>query len=95
VLSGCQTGLGREIRGEGLVGMTQAFFYAGADALLVSLWPVPDRSTGDLMVHLYEELEGGAAAATALRRAKLALIEEDPELHPFYWSAFVLVGDRI
>lgn len=94
VLSGCQTGLGREIRGEGLVGMTQAFFYAGADALVVSLWPVPDRSTGDLMVHLYEELEGGATAATALRRAKLALIEADPRLHPFYWSAFVLVGDR-
>jgi CHAT domain-containing protein len=92
VLSGCQTGLGREMRGEGLVGMTQAFFYAGADALLVSLWPVPDRSTGDLMVRLYEEMEGGTPAAEALRRAKLAILDADPTLHPFYWSAFVLVG---
>lgn len=92
VLSGCRTGLGKEVRGEGFVGMTQAFFYAGADALLVSLWPVPDDSTAELMVAVYEELRGGAGFGDAVRRAKLALIERHPDLHPYYWSAFVLVG---
>lgn len=94
VLSGCRTGLGKEVRGEGLVGMTQAFFYAGADALLVSLWPVPDESTAELMVDVYERLQGGAGIGEALRRAKLSLIERDPGLHPYYWSSFVLLGPQ-
>ncbi|MEZ5331610.1 MAG: CHAT domain-containing protein [Thermoanaerobaculia bacterium] len=94
VLSGCRTGLGKEVRGEGFIGMTQAFFYAGADALLVSLWPVPDQATADLMVRVYSELQGGAPLGDALRAAKLALLDEDPTLHPFYWSAFVLVGEQ-
>jgi CHAT domain-containing protein len=93
VLSGCRTGLGKEIRGEGFIGMTQAFFYAGADALLVSLWPVPDDSTAELMVAVYEGLRAGVGLGEALRQAKLRLLERAPDLHPYYWSAFVLVGE--
>ena len=94
VLSGCRTGLGTEIRGEGLVGMTQAFFYAGTDALLVSLWPVPDDSTAELMVAVYESLRADVPLDRALQEAKLALLERTPYRHPYYWSAFVLVGER-
>ncbi len=92
VLSGCETALGREVRGEGFVGMTQAFFYAGAQSLLVSLWAVPDDSTAELMIQLYGELQRATPPAEALRRAKLSLLREAPYRHPYSWAPFVLVG---
>ncbi len=93
VLSACETGLGKRVRGEGLVGLTRAFMYAGARGLVVSLWPVYDRSTGELMVDFYRHLEAGLDAAAALRQAKLGLIREGTFAHPYHWASFILVGD--
>ena len=93
VLSACETGLGQQVRGEGLVGFTRAFFYAGARSLAVSLWLVPDTSTPELMRALYVRLQRGESKAEALRHAKLAMIAGERYAHPFYWAPFVLVGD--
>ena len=94
VLSACDTALGREIRGEGLVGLTQAFLYAGARGLVLSLWQVSDAATATLMTRFYEHmLEEGASAADALRAAQLSMAAERRWASPYYWGAFVLVGD--
>ena len=92
-LSACETGLGKEVKGEGLVGLTHAFFYAGTPSLLVSLWKVQDRSTADVMVNFYKELGRAQHKAEALRRAKLKLIEQNRYAHPYYWAPFVLTGE--
>jgi len=93
VLSACETGLGRLAGGEGVIGLTRAFLYAGASKVLVSLWPVSDASTADLMVGFYDELLAGTPPAEALRRAKLRLLRHHLEYaKPYYWSAFVLIG---
>jgi len=93
VLSGCNTGLGKLSRGEGLVGMSRAFMFAGVPNLLVSLWPVSDESTAELMNHFYTNLRNGASKTEALRQAKLILIEStDWKRDPFYWGAFVLIN---
>ena len=108
-LSACGTALGREAGGEGHIGLAHAFFQAGARSLLVSLWKVEDSATSLLMRRFYEnragrrgEIPSGPpmAKADALREAKLWLREytdesgRRPYHHPFYWSAFVLMGDR-
>jgi tetratricopeptide (TPR) repeat protein len=95
VLSACRTGLGRVVRGEGMIGLTRAFLFAGAKGVVVSLWSVGDRSTADFMEDLYRRLVGGTAPRAALRQAKLAFLASDtPALrHPSRWAAFVLVGD--
>lgn len=92
-LSACETGLGQQVTGEGMIGLTRAFFYAGARSLLVSLWPVLDRSTPDLMVHFYENLKRSEQKAEALQHAKLAMIESEDYSHPYYWAPFILAGD--
>lgn len=94
VLSACETGLGEEIRGEGLIGLTRAFLYAGAPRVLVSLWKVDDRATAELMVGFYRGLKEPDAetAAEALRAAKLDLLQEERFAHPAHWAAFVLTG---
>lgn len=92
VLSACETGLGKEVRGEGMVGLTRAFLYAGAQAVVVSLWKVADVSTAELMVRFYRHLKAGMSKAEALRRAKLGLLEEGRIVHPFHWAPFILVG---
>ena len=93
VLSACETGLGQIARGEGIIGLTRGFLYAGARNLLVSLWQVSDNTTADLMVNFYERMLAGASRAEALRQAKLDLIQSHPEYaKPFYWAPFVLVG---
>jgi CHAT domain-containing protein len=94
VLSGCQTGLGRELRGEGLVGLTQAFFRAGARRLVVSLWNVRDRATAELMARFYRDLlAGGLPPAAALRDAQLALRSQPSWRSPYYWAGFSFAGD--
>ena len=94
VLSGCDTGLGRMVRGEGLVGLSRAFFYAGANQVVSSLWPVPDRATAELMRHFYREmLQNGLSPASALRRAKLSIRAERRWQEPYYWAAFIIQGD--
>jgi CHAT domain-containing protein len=92
VLSGCETGLGERVLGEGLVGMTRAFLYAGARQVVVSLWPVGDDSARDLMLDLYRGLRAGMGTADALRAAKLRRLGEDPAAKPFAWAPFILVG---
>jgi CHAT domain-containing protein len=94
VLSACQTGLGKLIRGEGMVGLTRAFMYAGTPSVLVSLWSVSDMSTSVLMGEFYKNLIKNKFSKTdALRRAQLALISNEKYAHPFYWAPFVLIGD--
>jgi CHAT domain-containing protein/tetratricopeptide (TPR) repeat protein len=94
-LSGCRTGLGRSVRGEGLVGVTRAFMVAGAQRVVASLWSVDDSATAELMKRFYEEMLGPAkrSPAAALRSAQLALREKRAWASPYYWAAFQLYGD--
>jgi CHAT domain-containing protein len=94
VLSACQTGLGKEIRGEGLVGLTRGLMYAGAATVVVSLWSVSDNATADLMARFYRELiSAGRSPAAALRAAQLLLLKQTRWTHPYYWSAFTIQGE--
>ena len=96
MLSACETGLGREKRGEGVMGLTRAFMYAGAPTVGVSLWSVADKSTADLMTDFYKRLLStgeGTTSSGALRSAQLAMISGKKYSAPFYWAPFVLVGD--
>ena len=94
VLSACETALGRDIRGEGLLGLTQGFLYAGAKGVVASLWPVADPATADLMQRFYDHmLRERLRPADALRRAQLSIAAESRWRDPHYWSAFVLLGD--
>jgi len=94
VLSACQTGLGKSIRGEGVVGLTRGLMSAGAARVIVSLWSVSDRATADLMARLYKEMVGaGRTPAAALRAAQIAASRTAQTRHPYYWAAFTLQGD--
>jgi CHAT domain-containing protein len=94
MLSACETGLGKEKRGEGVIGLTRAFMYAGAPTVGVSLWSVADRSTAELMTDFYKRLLTDARPrAAALREAQLAMISGKKYSAPFYWAPFVLVGE--
>jgi len=93
VLSACETALGQEVRGEGLVGLTQGFLSAGAAAVLVSLWRVDDRATARLMERFYRRLLAGGNPAESLREAQLSLREETGWRAPYYWAGFVLQGE--
>jgi CHAT domain-containing protein len=94
VLSACETGLGNIIRGEGLLGLSRAFLFAGAENLMVSLWKVQDRATADLMVDFYRLYYANPEQeySAALREAKLDMIATDRYAHPYYWSPFILLG---
>lgn len=94
VLSACQTGLGQELSGEGFVGLTQGFLYAGSRSVVVSLWQVEDNTTSTLMTNFYQEmLKEGAPPAVALRRAKLKMYQQQSRQSPYYWSAFIIQGE--
>lgn len=94
VLSGCSTALGEEIRGEGLLGLTHAFFHAGSPRVLSSMWQVQDRATSELMERFYRALwQGNLRPAAALRAAQLSLRSDPRRRHPYFWAAFVLQGD--
>jgi CHAT domain-containing protein len=95
MLSACETGLGKEKRGEGVIGLTRAFMYAGAPTVGVSLWSVADKSTADLMTDFYRRLLGTSASSpsVALRDAQLAMINGKKYSAPFYWAPFVLMGE--
>jgi CHAT domain-containing protein/tetratricopeptide (TPR) repeat protein len=93
-LSACETGLGKEFNGEGLVGLTRAFQFAGARSVVASLWSVADDSTAQLMLRFYGHLRGGKSKDEALRLAQLEAIRaKSPWSHPFHWAAFQLFGD--
>ncbi len=93
VLSACETALGAQSRGDELVGLTRAFFQAGAPAVMTTLWPVDDAATTQLMVAFYKALQQGSTPATALRTAQLTLLAEPQWQSPYYWAAFSLHGD--
>lgn len=91
VLSACETGLGKEIKGEGLMSLMRAFMYAGTPSVVVSLWNVNDESAADLMVRFYRHLQkDGVSKSEALRQAQLEMINYSG--FPFFWAPFVLVG---
>jgi CHAT domain-containing protein len=93
VLSACESALGKEISGEGLVGLTHGFMYAGAQRVLASLWQIDDRSTAELFATFYTKLlREGARPGAALRGAQLALAHSSARSAPFYWAPFVLQG---
>lgn len=93
-LSACDSGLGREMGAEGLIGLVRAFQLAGARSVVGSLWSVADGSTARFMARFYGALYGGSPKDEALRQAQLALIGETSGFsHPFYWGAFELFGD--
>ena len=94
VLSACQTGIGKEIKGEGLMGLSRAFLYAGAKSTVVSLWSVNDRATAELMSRFYKHLfQQKQRPAAALRAAQLEMVEQTPWKSPYYWAAFTVNGD--
>lgn len=94
VLSACKTGLGKEIRGEGLIGLTQGFMYAGASRVVASLWRINDEATAELMKYFYSYLlKDKMKPATALRMAQIEMQKKGRWRHPYYWAAFVIQGD--
>jgi CHAT domain-containing protein len=94
VLSACETGLGKEISGEGLVGLTRGFMYAGASRVVASLWKVDDVATSELMAEFYKGmLLHGLAPAAALRQAQLEMQKRKRWADPYYWAAFTLQGE--
>jgi CHAT domain-containing protein len=92
-LSACETGRASVAPGDELIGLGRGFLYAGAGALITSLWRVPDGTTVTLMEELYANLANGLSKADALRQAQRAVLADMAQLHPAYWGAFQLVGD--
>ena len=94
VLSGCQTALGKQIKGEGLVGLTRGFMYAGARRIVVSLWDITDEATAELMKRFYQAmLKKGMRPAAALRTAQLAMWKNKWWSSPYYWAGFTIQGE--
>jgi CHAT domain-containing protein len=94
VLSACQTGIGKEIQGEGLVGLTRGFMYAGTPRVVVSLWSVDDEATSILMSNFYTGiLKQGLTPAAALRQAQQTMMRDPKYQSPYYWAAFTLQGE--
>jgi CHAT domain-containing protein len=94
VLSACQTALGKEIKGEGLVGITRGFMYAGAPRVVASLWQIDDRATAEFMKRFYQAvLVERARPAAALRAAQISMWKNNRWSAPHYWAAFTLQGE--
>ena len=93
VLSACQTGLGRLVRGEGLEGLSRAFFFAGASSVLTSLWAINDQVSSQFMERFYLYLKSANSVSEALRKAKLEMINSSVVSHPYYWAPFLLHGN--
>jgi CHAT domain-containing protein/Tfp pilus assembly protein PilF len=94
VLSACNTGLGKDVKGEGLVGLVRGFMYAGSTRVVASLWKVDDDATAELMTRFYREmLEEKRSPAAALREAQVAMWRQRHRRAPYYWAAFVLQGE--
>ncbi len=95
-LSACETGIGKEVKGKGVISLSNAFAFSGVKSTVMSLWKIPDQETSTLMVSFYENLNKGLDKDEALRNAKLEYLKTtDDEVlrHPFYWSGFVISGD--
>jgi CHAT domain-containing protein len=94
MLSACESGLGKVKRGEGVIGLSRAFMYAGATTVGVTLWSVADKPTAELMTDFYQRLLGpNPSPSDAIREAQLAMISGKKYGAPYYWAPFVLVGE--
>jgi CHAT domain-containing protein len=94
VLSACNSGLGKEVRGEGLVGIVRGFMYAGAARVVASLWKVEDEATAELMKRFYRHMfQGGEPASAALRAAQIEMLQQKRWRYPYFWAAFILQGE--
>ena len=94
VLSACRTGLGKEVKGEGLIGVTRGFMNAGASSAVASLWSVDDQATAELMKHFYANMLREQMTPAAALRAAQNTIRNDPRWSsPYYWAAFTFQGD--
>ena len=92
-LSSCQTGLGQFIKGEGIEGLSRAFFYAGASSVLISLWAVHDQASSQFMERYYFHLLSSKSIMNSLQKAKIEMIDSGILSHPFYWAGFVATGN--
>ncbi len=92
-LSACDTGVGEVRNGEGVYGLRRAFFLAGAETLVMSLWPVSDHVTREMMTTYYTGLKRGLGRGEALRQSQLAMLKHKGREHPFYWASFIQSGE--
>jgi CHAT domain-containing protein len=93
VLSACDTGVGEVRNGEGVYGLRRALVLAGAETQVMSLWPVSDQGTRDLMIEYYKAVQAGEGRSAALRNVQLRMIASRDRLHPYYWASFMLSGE--
>ena len=93
VLSACKTAFGKQIAGEGMLGLTRAFFTAGVPSVVASLWNVEDNATKKLMVEFHTRLRDGERPAKALQEAQRQLLKSRKYSSPVFWAPFVLMGD--
>jgi CHAT domain-containing protein len=93
VLSACDTGVGEVKNGEGVYGLRRALVLAGAETQVMSLWPVSDRGTRDLMIEYYKSLQVGRGRSKAMRRVQLRMLKDDQRRHPYYWASFIVSGE--
>jgi len=96
VLSACNTGAGKVVRGEGIMSLARAFRYAGCSNVMMSLWPVNDLSGKNLVADFFQKLSSGKGKASALQAAQVDFLNKthsDEQMHPYYWATFILVGD--
>jgi len=94
VLSACESGIGELKKGEGIISLARGFSYAGAKSVITSLWRIDDKKTKEIISDFYNYLKKGQAKGTALRNAKLDFINKNSHnAHPFYWAAFIPLGD--
>lgn len=94
VLSSCESGLGKLIRGEGMMALTRGFIYSGANNVIFSLWKVSDKHTSELMIEFYRQMVSGKTYAESLRQAKLKSIANPATSRPRSWASFVMIGGR-
>jgi CHAT domain-containing protein len=93
VLSACDTGVGTVRNGDGVYGLRRALVLAGSESQVISLWPVSDDGTSELMIEYYERLLGGAGRAESLRQCQLEFLSRAGRSHPYYWAGFIQSGD--
>jgi CHAT domain-containing protein/Tfp pilus assembly protein PilF len=93
VLSACDTGVGEVVNGEGVQGLRRALVLAGSESQIMSLWPVSDRGTRDLMIDYYKRLQAGQGRSEALRQAQLKMLKNPQRQHPYYWASFIQSGE--
>jgi CHAT domain-containing protein len=93
VLSSCDSALGKDLDSEGIIGLPRGFLYAGAKSVIASLWKVNDDATAILMSRLYARIKKGGNPGAALRGAQLEMVRDEQWSNPYYWAAFVLLGD--